>query len=57
MVALGAALKSDGLLPLINSNRLYVMPPCTISDGDARQGLEIIDRALAVTDAHVRTAA
>ncbi|WP_413810731.1 aspartate aminotransferase family protein [Streptomyces sp. OE57] len=53
MAALGQALKAGGMLPLINSNRLYVMPPCNISEEDAHRGLDIIDRTLEVADAHV----
>ena len=40
-----------GLLPFTNYNRLHVVPPCTVSDEEARAGLAILDEALAVTDA------
>ena len=46
-----AACKAAGLLPFVNYNRIHVVPPLTISDDDARRGLEIIDAALDVADA------
>jgi taurine--2-oxoglutarate transaminase len=45
------ACKVRGLLPFTNYNRLHVVPPCTVSDEEARAGLAILDEALAVTDA------
>jgi len=48
-----AACKSAGLLPFANTNRIHVVPPCTMSDEEAREGLAILDEALAVGDAHV----
>ena len=33
-------------------NRLHVVPPCTTSADEARQGLAILDEALAVADEH-----
>ena len=47
----GAA-KKGGLLPFANFNRVHVVPPCTITDDEAREGLRILDKALAVGDAH-----
>lgn len=49
-----AACKSAGLLPFANTNRIHVVPPCTISDDEAREGLAILDEALKAGDAHVR---
>ena len=44
------ALKKDlmtrGLLPFTADNRIHVVPPCIITDDDARRGLEILDAAL-----------
>jgi taurine--2-oxoglutarate transaminase len=53
MNELAAALKARGLWPFINFNRLHVVPPCNISEAEARKGLEIIDEALGVVDAYV----
>jgi len=53
MNAVIAAMKSDGLLPFANYNRIHVVPPLNISDEDAHRGLEIIDRALETADAAV----
>ncbi len=51
MNATAAACKAAGLIPFVNYNRIHVVPPLTISDDDARRGLEIIDAALDVADA------
>lgn len=47
-----AAAKKGGLLPFANFNRVHVVPPCTLTDDEAREGLRILDEALAVGDAH-----
>lgn len=46
------ACRSEGLLIFANFNRLHVVPPCTISADEARDGLSRLDRALAVGDRH-----
>ncbi len=46
MADLGAAMKKRGALPFMNFNRLHVVPPCTISEAEAKEGLEIVDGAL-----------
>jgi taurine--2-oxoglutarate transaminase len=48
MTELVAACRDGGLLPFVNYNRLHVVPPCTVSDAEAKEGLEILDRALSV---------
>ncbi|HEY5103952.1 MAG TPA: aspartate aminotransferase family protein [Acidimicrobiales bacterium] len=45
-----AACKSENLLIFSNFNRLHVVPPCIITDAEARDGLERLDRALEVGD-------
>ena len=52
MNELAAAMKQRGVWPFINFNRLHVVPPCNISEADARKGLEVIDEALSVMDAY-----
>jgi taurine--2-oxoglutarate transaminase len=54
MGELAAACKSRGLWPFTHFNRLHVVPPCTISTDEAREGMAILDEALAVADAHVQ---
>ena len=54
MNALVAACKERGLMPFTNYNRLHVVPPCTISEAEAKEGLAILDEALAVTDRYYR---
>ena len=54
MVALGAAMKAEGLLPFMNYHRLHIVPPCTISEAEATEALARLDRALgAIDDAYV----
>ncbi|MHB1510761.1 MAG: aminotransferase class III-fold pyridoxal phosphate-dependent enzyme [Acidimicrobiales bacterium] len=50
------ACKERGLLPFTNYNRLHVVPPCTVSDDEAREGLAILDEALDAADAHTVSA-
>jgi taurine--2-oxoglutarate transaminase len=51
---LAAACKRRGLWPFVNMNRLHVVPPCTVTEEEAKEGLAILDEALSVADAHVR---
>ncbi len=46
MGTLLGALKKRGVLPFANYHRLHVVPPCTISDSEAKEGLAILDEAL-----------
>ena len=50
-----AACKQRGLLPFVNYNRTHVVPPCTVSEAEAKEGLAILDEALAVADRHTTT--
>ncbi|MBW8806996.1 MAG: aspartate aminotransferase family protein [Catenulispora sp. 13_1_20CM_3_70_7] len=50
MNELAAAMKARGVWPFINFNRLHVVPPCNITEADARKGLEALDEALEVVD-------
>jgi taurine--2-oxoglutarate transaminase len=43
--ALKAKLLSLGLLPFFADNRLHVVPPCVVTDGEVAQALEIYDEA------------
>jgi taurine---2-oxoglutarate transaminase len=47
-----AACKKLGLWPFTHFNRTHVVPPCTITDDEARAGLAILDEALAVADGY-----
>jgi taurine--2-oxoglutarate transaminase len=49
---LTAALRTNGVLPFTNYHRLHVVPPCTISADEAREGLAAIDKALASVAQH-----
>ncbi len=50
MAAFGAACKKNGLWPFINMNRTHVVPACNISEGEAKEGLAVLDEALTVAD-------
>ena len=45
-----AACREERLLIFNNFNRLHVVPPCTVTDEEAHDGLARLDRALAVAD-------
>jgi len=47
MVTLQAEVKKRGALPFANFNRFHVVPPCTISEAEAKEGLAILDEAFA----------
>jgi taurine---2-oxoglutarate transaminase len=52
MNELMAACRSAGMMPFMNYNRLHVVPPCTVSEAEAKEGLAILDEALSVADRH-----
>jgi taurine--2-oxoglutarate transaminase len=53
MGAFAAACKERGLWPFVHFNRTHVVPPCTISEADMLEGLDILDAALDVADAQM----
>jgi taurine--2-oxoglutarate transaminase len=50
MAELATEVKKRGALPFTNFNRLHVVPPCTITDEEAKEGLAILDDAFAAID-------
>jgi taurine--2-oxoglutarate transaminase len=52
-VEFAAACKQAGLWPFTHFNRTHVVPPCTTSADEVREGLAILDDALAVADRYV----
>ncbi len=52
MGELVAESKKRGLLPFTNFNRLHVVPPCNVSDGEAKDGLAILDEVFTTLDKH-----
>jgi taurine---2-oxoglutarate transaminase len=50
MAELTAECKKRGLWPFVHFNRTHVVPPCTTTAEEAREGLEILDEALTVAD-------
>ncbi len=52
MAAFTAACKERGLWPFVHFNTTHVVPPCTTSDDEVREGLAILDEALTVADGY-----
>ncbi|MBO9523729.1 MAG: aspartate aminotransferase family protein [Nocardioidaceae bacterium] len=52
MSEFAAACKAEGLWPFVHFNRTHVVPPCTTSDDEVREGIALLDRALDVADRH-----
>ena len=50
MNELVAACRQNGLMPFANFNRLQLVPPCNISEADARLGLELLDKSISEID-------
>lgn len=44
--------KKRGLLPFTNFNRMHVVPPCTVTEAEAKDGLAILDEVFTVIDKH-----
>jgi len=51
MTVLAARAKAAGLLVFTNFNRLHVVPPCVLTDAEAKEGLAILDEVLTEADA------
>ncbi|MEU2393576.1 aspartate aminotransferase family protein [Streptomyces sp. NPDC007369] len=52
MAEFAAACKASGLWPFVNMNRVHVVPPCTVTEEEAKEGLALLDEALSVADRH-----
>ena len=52
MTELVGECKKRGLLPFTNFNRLHVVPPCNVSDAEAKEGLAILDDVFTAIDHH-----
>ncbi|MDT3397417.1 aspartate aminotransferase family protein [Streptomyces sp. B1866] len=53
MADFAAACRRRGLWPFVNMNRTHVVPPCTVTEAEAKEGLAILDEALRAADAHL----
>ena len=51
MASVASACKEGGMLSFANFN--HVVPPCNVTEQEAREGLAILDEALDVADAHL----
>ncbi len=49
-----AACKQRGLWPFVHFNRTHVVPPCTTSAEEIREGMAILDDALTMADGYYR---
>ncbi|MFJ7258832.1 aspartate aminotransferase family protein [Streptomyces globosus] len=56
MAEFAAACKASGLWPFTNMNRVHVVPPCTVTEAEAKEGLALLDEALTVADRHTASA-
>jgi taurine---2-oxoglutarate transaminase len=52
MGELAAACKERGMWPFVHFNRLHVVPPCTTTEAELREGLAVLDEALKVADGY-----
>jgi len=52
MVEFTTECKKRGLMPFVNFNRTHVVPPCTVTDAEAKDGLAILDEVFTVIDKH-----
>ncbi|MER7676790.1 aspartate aminotransferase family protein [Streptomyces sp. NPDC096934] len=52
MAAFAATAKAHGLWPFVNMNRTHVVPPCNVTEAEAKEGLAALDTALSVADEH-----
>jgi len=50
LAELNAECKKRGLLPFVAGNRIHMVPPCNISETEAKEGLAILDEALSTID-------
>lgn len=53
MNAVAAACKERGLWPFVHFNRTHIVPPCTTTEDEVREGMAILDEALTVADGFV----
>jgi taurine--2-oxoglutarate transaminase len=54
MNTLVAECRTRGLMLFTNYNRLHVVPPCIVSEAEAKEGLAILDEAFTVIDRFYR---
>jgi taurine--2-oxoglutarate transaminase len=54
MRELGSFLKDNGLFTFIKANMVFIVPPLCITKEQLDEGLEIIDKAIDITDALVK---
>jgi taurine--2-oxoglutarate transaminase len=52
MAEFAAACKASGLWPFVNMNRTHVVPPCTATESEVKEGLALLAEALTVADRH-----
>lgn len=52
MTELVTECKKRSLMPFTNFNRMHVVPPCVVTESEAKAGLEILDEVFTLIDAH-----
>lgn len=52
MAELAGEMKKRGVMPFMNFNRLHVVPPCIITEGEAKEGLDVLAEVFEIMDKH-----
>jgi taurine--2-oxoglutarate transaminase len=52
MAELVAECKKRFLIPFTNFNRMHIVPPATVTEAEAKEGLAIVDEVFGLVDAH-----
>ena len=52
MAEFAGVCKDRGLWPFVHFNRTHVVPPCTTSAEEIREGIAVLDEALKVADTY-----
>ena len=50
LAEVNAECKKRGLLPFVTGNRVHMVPPCNVSETEAKEGIAILDEALSTID-------
>jgi len=50
LAELNGECKKRGLLPFVTGNRVHMVPPCNVTETEAKEGIAILDEALSTID-------
>ncbi len=54
LAEVNAECKRRGLLPFVTGNRVHMVPPCNVSETEAKEGIAILDEALSTIDKYAQ---